>query len=916
MKAFKRLLSILVVLATFVGMGVGAASPAHAVATSALTMLQASAGSRPPAHSLALGTLPSSTDIHVDVTLKLPDPMAVTSFIASLADRRSPNFHHFLRPGQFGRLFGAPLSEVNAVEATLGADGLHPGSVASDRLSIPVTAPASEIDCAFHVSLVDYRLPSGRAAFTTLSPPSIATSVSSYVEGIVGLSDLYLPQSSLVGAGVSREAAPRSPADLHPMTAGPTPCAAASGANKYGLLTADQLASYYGMTPLYSLGDFGQGVNVALVELQPNLPSDIAAYQACYGTHTTINYIDVDGGAGSGAGGGGGRGGGEAALDIENVIGLAPEATIDVYRAPPTELYDDFSAIVNADKDQVISTSNGLCEQDEGLSTVTSQTAVFEQAATQGQSVFAAAGDEGSTACYTTQGTTPGSTLAVLDPASQPYVLGVGGTTIGATSETVWNDSSNSDGAGGGGVSAVVCMPSYQDQSGIQGVISSYSVRDSASCGATTGYLREVPDLSADADPATGYVTYWNGSWYYEQDPNYPAQGYASGGTSAAAPLWAAVTALVDSSPVCKAYGSESAVQATGLYDAVSKGLVPSAFHDVTSGNNDYTPSGYTGGLYPATKGYDMASGIGTPDASMLVSLLCGSSATAPTVTGVSPTSGPSAGGTSVTITGTGFTTATKVDFGTARVAGIRVVSPTSITATSPPESVGLVNVTVTTLAGTSVTSTADRFSYKSALATTATSFITSTNRVTYGHEQVEHLSVTVSPQYSDTMASGMVTIRESTTSLCLIRLSSGKGSCKLSPEELHAGIDQLVAIYDGNKSFKGSTSFKEILTVARATSTAALKLSATKVAYGTEQAERISVTVSPEYSGAKVTGTVIIKESTTRLCLIALSSGKGSCRLSPKRLHAGIDQLVAIYGGSANYEGSASADKTLTVAK
>jgi subtilase family serine protease len=109
------------------------------------------------------------------------------------------------------------------------------------------------------------------------------------------------------------------------MTAGPTPCTAASGIAKYyGSYTADQLASYYGFDPLYSLGDFGQGVSVALVEFEPDLSSDIAAYQACYGTNATVNYIDVDGGAGSGAGSG------EAALDIEDVIGLAPEATIDV----------------------------------------------------------------------------------------------------------------------------------------------------------------------------------------------------------------------------------------------------------------------------------------------------------------------------------------------------------------------------------------------------------------------------------------------------------------------------------------------------------------------------------------------------------------------------------------------------------
>ncbi len=899
------LVSFAGVLAAFSSIAVSSApSNGQALSRPGLAVLRGSASPPAPAHSIALGLLSSSADIHLDVTLKLPDPSAVTSFIASLSDRLSPNFQHFLRPSQFGQVFGPSLSDVAAVDAVLRADGLHPGQVASDRLSIPVTASASVIDRAFHVSLVRYLLPNGRAAVTSLSPPSISTSVSSYVEGIVGLSNVYEPQSMLVRARVSHEAAPRSPADVHPMTAGPTPCAAASGAHRYGLLTADQLASYYGMTTLYGQGDLGKGIHVAIVALEPNLPTDIAAYQVCYNTGATVNYIDVDGGAGSGVGTG------EAALDIEDVIGLAPLATIDVYSAPEGSEYDDYSKIVNADTDQVVSISYGLCELDEDVAFTDSESAVFEQAATQGESVFAAAGDKGSTGCYGDKGTTHGSTPSVDDPASQPYVLGVGGTSIGATSESAWNDSSTSDGAGGGGVSATLCMPSYQDQSGIQGVISSYSVRDSADCGATTGYRREVPDVSADADPATGYVPYWNGSWYYEQDPDYPAQGYTLGGTSAAAPLWAAVAAVVDSSPVCSDFGSESAVQATGLYDAVSKGVVPSAFHDVTSGDNDYTPSGYSGGLYPATVGYDMASGLGTPDASMLVTLLCSTGAATPTVTAVSPTSGTAAGGTSVTITGTGFTKAAKIAFGTTSITRFSVLSPTSITATSPPESAGVVNVTVTTLAGTSVTSTADQFTYTS-LPPSAT-----TDEATSVSSDAATLSGSVNPNGSTTTCYfeyGTTSSYGSTTS----PVSVGAGTSAVSKRARLTGLSanttydfQLVAKNAGGTTDGGNLSF----TTSFATTTTNLVASPVSVVYGHEQAERLSVSVSPRFRGAPPTGTVTVKSSTGALCVITLSSGKGSCRLSPKQLEPRTYSLVATYGGSSNFKSSTSAKKKLTV--
>ena len=151
-------------------------------------------------------------------------------------------------------------------------------------------------------------------------------------------------------------------------TSGPTPCAAATkAAEAYGSYTADQLASYYDMTPLYALGDFGQGVHIALVEIDEDLPTDIAAYQSCYGTSTAVDYIRVDGGAGPDPTFGA-SGGGEAALDIEDVIGLAPRATIDVYQGPisadTSQILDIYSAIVNADTDKVVSTGWGQCEPD------------------------------------------------------------------------------------------------------------------------------------------------------------------------------------------------------------------------------------------------------------------------------------------------------------------------------------------------------------------------------------------------------------------------------------------------------------------------------------------------------------------------------------------------------------------------
>jgi hypothetical protein len=983
-----------------------APSNAQAIAPSGLATLHASASPPLPAHSLALGTLAFSTDVHVDVTLKLPDPSAVSAFIASLSDRHSANFHHYLRPGQFGELFGPPLSEVDAVEAVLRSDGLHPGQVASDHLSISVTAPASVIDHAFHVTLVRYRLSNGRTAFSTLSAPRISAAVAPDVEGIIGFSDLDQPQNLLARAPVGH-ARLNSVSDIHPATAGPTPCSeAADAASSAGSYTADQLASYYGTTPLYSLGDFGQGVNVALVEFEtePTASTDIAAYQECYGADATVNYIPVDGGA---TGDPSDSEGIEMALDIEDVIGLAPEATIDVYQGPSGSTYDMYSDIVDGDSDQVVSTSWGECELDSNASLLSSEQSLFYQAATQGQTVLAAAGDDGSTDCeYSNE--EPKDELAVDDPASQPYVVGVGGTSLNAVTqtETVWNDSTPTDGAqttGGGGVSAVWCMPSYQDNSAIPGLLGQYSESDSADCGSTTPYLREVPDVSADANGNTGYVIYLKGYW----------QG-GWGGTSAAAPLWAAAVALIDSSPFCSDYGSgDAGARSEGLYDIASWGspYYGLAFRDITNGDNDDVASGYAGGLYPATTGYDMASGLGSPILAHsgnfepgLAAQICFAYRTqlgTSSITGVSPNEAPSISPTLVTITGSGFLPiagADELEVGTTWITAScttttscaatlpatkpgtdslvmsvedMTISPVSasdqLTFLPPPPpptatvawptkdqffAVGQVVATTfscaegaggpgvsncldsnhSTSPGLLDTSSRGTFTYK-VIATSQegetgmasvtytvgaskTTLKVSTTDLTYGHEQTAHLSVTVSPKHPGTVPIGKVTIGESGTALCVITLSAGKGSCTLSAKRLNTGIYQLTASYGGRTNLSGSLSARETLIVVKAATKTALKLTTTTVTYGQEQTERLSVAVSSQYGGTMPTGTVTVKASMTTLCRITLSSGRGSCTLSARKLRAGTYGLVAIYGGSTNFKGSTSAKKTLTAAE
>jgi subtilase family serine protease len=583
----------------------------------------------------------------------------VTSFIASLSDRQSANFHRFLSPGEFGRIFGPPLSEVAAVDAALRAVGLHPGVAASDRLSIPVTAPASALERAFHVSLVLDRLPGGRVAFTNSSPPSISASVSPEIEGIVGLSDIAEANGAPDRrAGLHEVRFAARPASRRAI-AGPTACSQLNAlGDDYGAYTANKLAAHYDIASLYALGDFGQGVHIAVVEFEtePTIATDLADYQDCYGTDATVNYVRVHGGSSTYAGD---PQGGEMALDIEDIVGLAPDATLDVYQAPNSDVGEEdlYEDIVDSDTDQVVTTSWGECELDSDQALLSAEQSYFGQAATQGQTVLAAAGDDGSTDCLP-DGPPNESLLSVNDPASQPYVVGVGGTSISGikdtNSDTEWNDSS---GAGGGGLSSEWCMPSYQDAPAIPGVIGTYSDYDPTGCGSANPYVREVPDVSADADLETGYMIIDAG--YLEP----------IGGTSAAAPLWAAVAALIDSSPFCAAYGSgDPGVLPQGLYTIAAEGasFYDLAFEDITTGTNDYTPSDYVGGLYPATTGYNMDGGLGSPTLSDpasnyfpgLAAQMCyvyRTTGTKTAITIVSPNIGPSAHAQRVVISGYGF---------------------------------------------------------------------------------------------------------------------------------------------------------------------------------------------------------------------------------------------------------------------
>jgi subtilase family serine protease len=583
-------------------------------------------GTRPslPRHALIVGRAPAATLLHVTVALKPRDPTALAAYAQAVSNPASGAYQHFLTPAEFAQRFGATSAEVSVVDNALRARGLTPGRLSAGALSIPLRATAAELERGLSVSLLKLALPDRRTALAADAAPSIPAAAAGAVQSVIGLDTAVEPRpllARLPAHGGSKRKRP------HVVTGGPQPCSAAqSTAQSQGAHTDDQIASAYGFSGLYSAGDQGAGTTVALYELEPVEASDIATYQSCYGTHTAVSYDRIDGGAGTGAGGG------EAALDIENVIGLAPASNVLVYEGPNSNSsspgsgpYDVFSAIVNQDRAQVVSVSWGECERDLGASDGEAEGDLFEQAAVQGQTFVAASGDNGSEDCDS-GGTLPQTELAVDDPSSQPFVTGVGGTTLGSLgprpTESVWNTGGGlvpllQPGAAGGGISDLWPMPAGQRDAAASLHVLGAGVTGSE-CGQPGGYCREVPDVSADADPSTGYVIYWNGTG----SESGSARGWqAIGGTSGAAPLWAALFALTDSSRACARHPVGYAVPA--LYRAASSSYA-SDFNDVRTGNNDFT--GTNGKRFTAGPGYDEASGLGTPNGAPLAATLCADS--------------------------------------------------------------------------------------------------------------------------------------------------------------------------------------------------------------------------------------------------------------------------------------------------
>jgi subtilase family serine protease len=608
-----------------------------------------------PSAARATGTLTTHRRLQLSLSLTSRDPLGMARMAAAVATPGSKWFRHYLTVARFADRFGATPAHVAAVRRTLRAAGLKVSPVSANHMTLEASGTATQVEHAFATRLDSVRMADGRRAFADRTTPTLPAGVASDVDSVVGLNSLV----RLAPEGLQRRSVPETNVAHdsmgHVVTGGPQPCAAApTAAGSIGGYTSDVIASAYNFAGLYAQGDAGAGQTVAVFELQQLNPADVAAFQACYGTAAPVSFVKVGHPDPLGDDE-------EAALDVDQIIGLAPAASLMVYESGDSTVDGVrlYNRIISQNKAKTISVSWGSCEPKITLdgtdrSIVRQENNLFQEAALQGQSVLTASGDTGSAACFRDLGS---KSLSVQDPSSQPFATGVGGTSLfteanGAPAlwnpaittdpllESVWNDGELATGAGKepaastGGISRLWAMPRYQRKSFPQlDVINAQS--SGKPCSSKT--CREVPDVSADGDPATGYVVYATAP-----DPNNPAQDIpqwtVEGGTSAAAPLWAALTAEADVLPTCR--GTTVGFQNPLLYALAA--LQPGDLKDITAANplsqlasNDAT--GTNRGLFPVAPGYDMTTGLGSPNVAALAAGLCAARAPVLTVTVAGP---------------------------------------------------------------------------------------------------------------------------------------------------------------------------------------------------------------------------------------------------------------------------------------
>ncbi|GAC1392162.1 MAG: hypothetical protein NVS4B11_02460 [Ktedonobacteraceae bacterium] len=508
------------------------------------------------------GPLPDNTKLHVRVTFKL-DPNA----LQKMQNQK-------IEPGKKSNLENA-ANRIGIDDATYQKikNFFNPAGITLKlsklRTHLAVDAKASTLAKVLQTSFVVHTY-QGRTFFAPKTAPKVPKFLADSIDVITGLDNYSSkPQHDFTMQFNAPTATQRPTQDCQPL--------------QNTLLPRD-VAGAYGYSQLWQRGLNGENMTVNLVEIDGSYQSDVQNYLDCINFKGHLSIVNVDGKPSDALG--------ESTLDIQMVAGLARSANIVVYQTDGnasgdvwTNVNDMLQQLAdnnvnNASSGSVVSISLGAAEQEMSANDAEALDSSFQQLTrAEHMTVFVASGDCGA---FTTRRY---GDLSVSFPASDPWATSVGGTILQINSnqnranEIVWSDGSNqstckNQWGSGGGNSAAFQRPSWQNAPGTQ---NNYS-----------NGRRQLPDISA---VAYSLAVYFKGRWG------------AVGGTSAAAPIWAAGLALANESMLQQIHRFGYGPQIFYLVANKSSGAQP--YYDVTRGNNLY---------FPATPGWDYATGLGTPN--------------------------------------------------------------------------------------------------------------------------------------------------------------------------------------------------------------------------------------------------------------------------------------------------------------
>ena len=708
--------------------------------------------------------------MNLDIVLNLRDRAGLQDFLGELYDPSSPSYRKYLTPQEFTAKFGPTQADYEAVVSWAKANGLTVVGGTRDGMDVQVSGRVSTIEAAFHVEMRTYQHPTEDRIFYAADREPV-TSLPFSLWHVSGLDNYSIPHPLLVKKSDYAQA--------HGIDAAKVVSHATTGSGpSASFLGSDMRAAYYGGTALT-----GAGQNLGLFEYEGTDLADLTTYFKNVGqtNNVPVTLLSTDGTSTSClyTRAGGDCDDTEQTLDMTQAIGMAPGLASLVVYIGSTDTAIISAMTTHSPLPTTIGCSWGWTPADPST-----LDPYFEKMASQGQNFFAASGDS--------------STWSASNeawPADDAYVVSVGGTDLTTASaagpwksETAWVDS-------GGGISPdKIAIPAWQQLSG---------VINSTNKGSTT--YRNGPDVSANA----------NFTFYTCADQTTClANDY--GGTSFAAPMWAAYIALVNQQLVANGEKTIGFLNPT-IYAQNITSVYDTDFHDIASG---------TSGSYSATTGYDLVTGWGSPNAGLINAL-------APTST--SPTFTLSASPASVSVvqgnSGSSTITSTVVDGFSSAVALTASGLPAGVTATFSPTSITGSGTSSLTLAVASTTATG-----------TYTITVTGTGG---GITQTATVSLTV----TSNVAAGF-TLTASPTSLSVTQRTSGSVALTTA---VSGSFDSAIALSASGEGSGVTVSFSKTSIAAPGSGTSTMTLKASR------SATTGTFTVTVKATGGGITHTVPI---------------------------------------------------------